>query len=104
MPNGPTRPKLIDRMVFRVDGEGYLPNVFSQLFVIGADGGAARQLTQGDFDHAGTPAFAADGKSVMIAANRRADADYEPLDSEIYRVDLADGSHSRAHRSARAGS
>lgn len=65
-------PKLIDRMVFRVDGEGYLPNVFSQLFVIGADGGAARQLTQGDFDHDGTPAFTADGKSVLISANRRA--------------------------------
>jgi acylaminoacyl-peptidase len=85
-------PKLIDRMVFRVDGEGYLPNVFSQLFVIGADGGAARQLTRGDFDHEGTPSFTADGKSVLIAANRRADADYEPLDSEIYRVDLADDS------------
>ena len=34
-------PKLIDRMVFRVDGEGYLPNVFSQLFIVSADGGAA---------------------------------------------------------------
>jgi dipeptidyl aminopeptidase/acylaminoacyl peptidase len=85
-------PKLIDRMVFRSDGEGYLPNVFSQLFIIGADGGAARQLTQGDFDHSGTPAFDVDGKSVLIAANRRADADYEPIDSEIYRVDLSDGS------------
>jgi dipeptidyl aminopeptidase/acylaminoacyl peptidase len=85
-------PKLTDRMVFRVDGEGYLPNVFSQLFVIGADGGAARQLTHGDFDHDGTPAFTADGKSVLITANRRSDADYEPLDSEIYRVDLADDS------------
>jgi acylaminoacyl-peptidase len=85
-------PKLIDRLVFRVDGEGYLPNVFSQLFVIGADGGAARQLTRGDFDHTGTPAFTVDGKSVLITANRRADADYEPLDTEIYRVDLADDS------------
>ncbi len=28
----------------------------------------------------------------MISANRRADADYDPLDSEIYRVDLSDGS------------
>ncbi len=85
-------PKLIDRMVFRVDGAGYLPNVFSQLFIIGADGGAARQLTQGDFDTHGTPAFTVDGKSVLITANRRADADYEPLDSEIYRVDLEDSS------------
>jgi dipeptidyl aminopeptidase/acylaminoacyl peptidase len=85
-------PKLIDRMVFRADGEGYLPNVFSQLFIIGADGGAARQLTQGDFDTQGAPAFAVDGKSVLITANRRADADYEPLDSEIYRVELSDDS------------
>jgi dipeptidyl aminopeptidase/acylaminoacyl peptidase len=85
-------PKLIDRMVFRADGEGYLPNAFSQLFIIDADGGAARQVTQGDFDHQGPPAFTADGRSVLITANRRADADYEPLDSEVYRVDLSDGS------------
>jgi VCBS repeat-containing protein len=84
-------PKLIDRMVFRLDGEGYLPNSYSQLFVVAADGGAARQLTHGDFDADGAPAFTADGKGVLIASNRRPDADFEPLDSEIYRVDLADG-------------
>ena len=83
-------PKLIDRMVFRVDGEGYLQNVFSQLFIIGAAGGPVRQLTRGDFQHDGTPAFTVDSKSVLITANRRPDADYEPLDSEIYRVDLSD--------------
>jgi dipeptidyl aminopeptidase/acylaminoacyl peptidase len=85
-------PKLIDKMVFRADGEGYLPNVFSQLFIVSADGGAARQLTHGDFDHEGPPAFTADGTAVLISANRRADADLEPLDSEIYRVDLSDDS------------
>ena len=85
-------PKLIDRMVFRLDGEGYLPNSFSQLFVVAADGGAARQLTHGDFDSVGAPAFTVDGKGVLISTNRRTDADFEPLDSEIYRVDLADDS------------
>ena len=85
-------PKLYDRMVYRVDGEGYLPNTFSQLFVVPADGGAPRQLTHGDFNHEGTPAWSADGHSVLIAANRRADADFEPIDSEIYRVDLSDDS------------
>ncbi|HMI75682.1 MAG TPA: S9 family peptidase [Steroidobacteraceae bacterium] len=84
-------PKLIDRMVFRADGEGYLPSSFSQLFIVSADGGAARQLTHGDFDHQAPPAFTADGGGVLVGANRRADADYDPLDSEIYRVDLADG-------------
>jgi acylaminoacyl-peptidase len=85
-------PKLIDRMVFRVDGEGYLSNSFNHLFVVSADGGAARQLTHGDFDVDGPPAFTADGKGVLFASNRRADADFEPLDSEIYRVDLVDDS------------
>jgi dipeptidyl aminopeptidase/acylaminoacyl peptidase len=85
-------PKLIDRMVFRADGEGYLPSSFSQVFIVSADGGAARQLTRGDFDHQSPPAFTADGSAVLVGANRRADADYDPLDSEIYRADLADGS------------
>lgn len=85
-------PKLYDRMVFRVDGEGYLSNTYTQLFVVPSDGGPARQLTHGDFDHQGEPSWSRDGKSILIAANRRADADFEPIDTEIYRVDLADGS------------
>jgi dipeptidyl aminopeptidase/acylaminoacyl peptidase len=85
-------PKLIDRMVFRADGEGYLPSTFNQVFIVSADGGAARQLTHGDFDHQAPPAFTADGRGVLVGANRRADADYDPLDSEIYRLDLVDGS------------
>jgi dipeptidyl aminopeptidase/acylaminoacyl peptidase len=85
-------PKLIDRMVFRADGEGYLPSTFNQVFIVSADGGAARQLTHGDFDHQAPPAFTADGRGVLLGANRRADADYDPLDSEIYRIDLVDGS------------
>jgi acylaminoacyl-peptidase len=85
-------PKLIDRMVYRADGEGYLPSTYNQVFIVSADGGGARQLTHGDFDHQGPPAFTADGSAILVGANRHADAEYNPLDSEIYRIDLADGS------------
>jgi acylaminoacyl-peptidase len=91
-------PKFIDRMVYRADGEGYLPNVFNQVFIVSADGGAARQLTHGDFEHDGPPAFSADGKSLLVGANRHADADYEPLDDEIYRVDLDGAIHALTDR------
>lgn len=84
-------PKIIDRMVYRADGEGYLANTYEQLFIVSADGGAARQLTHGDFAVDGPPAFSADGKSILISSNRRPDSDYEPQDSEIFRVDLNDG-------------
>ena len=97
-------PKLIDRMVFRVDGEGYLPNVFSQLFIIDADGGAARQLTRGDFDHEGTPSFTrrrqerADRGQPARRCGLRA-----PGQRNLSRGPLG-RFHSRAHRPARARS
>ena len=44
--------KYIDRVVYRADGEGYLPDAFAQVFLVNASGGSARQLTSGDFDTA----------------------------------------------------
>jgi acylaminoacyl-peptidase len=83
-------PMFIDRVVYRADGEGYLPNGFRQVFVIAAQGGATDQLTDGDFANAGTPAFTPDGKELLVSGNRRVDAPYEPLESEIYRIELKD--------------
>ncbi len=84
-------PKVIDRMVYRVDGAGFLPDTFTHVFVVAATGGAPRQLTSGDFDHAGPPEFSADSRSVLLSANRRSDADSEPNDTELYQVDVSGG-------------
>jgi dipeptidyl aminopeptidase/acylaminoacyl peptidase len=81
--------KMTRKLVYRFDGKGYLPDGHLQLFVIGAEGGAPRQLTDGPYDH-GEPAWTPDGIELLFAANRRADGDYDPLDSEIYAVALAD--------------
>jgi dipeptidyl aminopeptidase/acylaminoacyl peptidase len=83
--------KAIDRMVYRADGEGFLPDAFAQLFVVPADGGAARQLTQGAFDHEGV-AWTADSAEILVSANRHENADLAPADSEVYAVDVASGS------------
>ena len=82
--------KAIDRMVYRADGEGFLPDAFAQLFVVSADGGTARQLTEGAFDHDGV-AWAADGAEILVSANRHENADAVPADSEVHAVDVATG-------------
>lgn len=82
-------PKMTRKLVYRFDGKGYLPDGNVQLFVIGAEGGAPRQLTEGPYDH-GSFAWSPDGKALVFTANRRADGDYDPTDSEIYEVALAD--------------
>ena len=85
-------PRVIQKLVYREDGEGYVDPGYTHLFVVPADGGTPRQLTTGAFNHNGRPAWMPDGKSLLITGNRHADAEYQPLDSEIYEVSVADGS------------
>jgi hypothetical protein len=94
--------KAINRMVYRADGEGYLPDAYAQVFVVPADGGSPRQLTTGDFDHEGI-AWTADGREILVSANRHDNADVEPNDSEVYAIDVATGLDPRAHEALRAG-
>ncbi len=82
--------KAIDRMVYRADGRGYLADAWTQLFVVPAEGGTPRQLTDGPYDHEGI-AFTADGGEILVAANRREDRGDHPLDSDLYGVRVADG-------------
>jgi len=84
-------PTVIDRSYFRADGTGDLPIGFSHVFVISAGGGAARQLTSGDYNHDGSIAWAGDSQSLFVTANRNDNAEMAPLDSEIYRISLAGG-------------
>jgi dipeptidyl aminopeptidase/acylaminoacyl peptidase len=97
-PEGATwaeRAQFIDRLTYRRDGRGYLQAGHAHIFVVPATGGAPRQVTRGDFDHGGTVSWTPDGKALVFAANRREDADYEPLRSALYRLDLASGELSK---------
>lgn len=87
--------KVIDQMVYRVDGVGYIPNGKTHVFVVPADGGSPRQITSGDFNHNGTIAWTPDSQSILVSANRADDWELNPRESEIYAFALADGSISR---------
>src|SRR5690242_10047489 len=90
-------PKLIDRLVYRYNGTGYLKPGYTQLFVVSADGGAPRQISSGDFQHSGPVSRASeavwtpDGKFLLISANRHPDWELEPLDTEVYEFRVSDG-------------
>ncbi len=77
-------------MNYRSDGSGWRPEGFTHVFVISDEGGAARQLTDGDYQH-GAPEWAADSRSVVFSAVRKSDAEYLRGDSEIYAVALSGG-------------
>jgi len=82
--------KVYESVEYRADGEGYLRNGFTHVYIISADGGAPRQITSGNYNHGGGISWSPDGKSLYVAANRRDDWEYEVADSDIYRFDLDD--------------
>jgi acylaminoacyl-peptidase len=93
-----TPAKVMDRLVYRFNGEGYLKPGYTHLFVIPADGGTPRQISTGKFQHSGSaargagfPAWTPDGKYLILSANRHPDFEQEPLNTEVYEFSVADG-------------
>lgn len=80
--------KVIDSLIYRADGEGYLDQGFSQIFVLSVDGGTPRQITSGSFQHGGRIAWTPDSRRLIFSANRRDDWQREPADSELYEISL----------------
>jgi dipeptidyl aminopeptidase/acylaminoacyl peptidase len=84
--------KVIDTMVYRADGRGFLESGYSHVFVVPAEGGTPRQLTSGPFNHMGEPSWLPNSRSLVISANRRADWEHERLDSDLFIVTLEENS------------
>jgi dipeptidyl aminopeptidase/acylaminoacyl peptidase len=104
-------PRMFDAMVYRFNGLGYLRPGSTQIFVIAADGGGARQVSKGDVSY-GSPTtggpqlvWTPDGTSLIFSANLRADVDYDPADTEVYEMSVADGAMKQlTHRHGPDGS
>lgn len=91
--------KVIDRVTYRADGEGLLKPGYRHVFVVSADGGPARQITFGKFDHNGPISFTPDGQNILFATNLADTRDRDPNESEIYRIRVAGGPLTRlTHR------
>ncbi len=75
--------RVVDRVIYRMDGGGYIDPGYTHVFVVAADGGAARQITEGRHNFMSTPAWTRDGRSVIVSSNLDDDWEYEPLESEL---------------------
>jgi len=82
---------VIDSVVYRFDGRGYVDPGFDHVFVVPADGGSARQLTTGDYDHSGPLAWTPDGERIVFSANRSEDWQYQRTERDLFAVAVDSG-------------
>ena len=90
-------PTAYDRLVYRFNGSGYLKPGYMQLFVVDSEGGAPRQVTNGNFPNGGNEfgpnrvSWTPDGKYLIASVNRHPESDHEYQDTEVYEFSVADG-------------
>ena len=80
-----------DMLAYKADGEGIVEPGFEKIFVIPASGGSPRQLTFGPYHDGGPLSWSRDGRTLYFGANRKPDWEKDPVESEIYALDVAGG-------------
>ncbi|RKQ43028.1 dipeptidyl aminopeptidase/acylaminoacyl peptidase [Roseivirga pacifica] len=83
--------RVTTRLKYEADGRGYIPDGFNHYYIIPADGGTVRKLTDGDFNFSGAPVWTKDGSALIFTTNLNEEWDYDFRNSEIYKLDLASG-------------
>jgi dipeptidyl aminopeptidase/acylaminoacyl peptidase len=83
--------EVITDILYRADGAGYLKPGYTHVYVVAAEGGAPRQLTFGAFNESGPLSWAPDGSYLIATGNRTENWRREPVNTELYRIALADG-------------
>ena len=97
-------PKVVTRLNYRRDRVGYTDASYSHVFVIPADGGTARQITNGEWNHSG-PSFSADGKWIAFSSLREPNAEDAFRKSQIYAANVETGEiRQLTHRAGTNGS
>jgi dipeptidyl aminopeptidase/acylaminoacyl peptidase len=91
-------PRHVQNMHYRADRRGFLEDGYMHLFVVSADGGTPRQITEGDWNVGqrteGIPGdvdicWTPDGRSLVFDALRDPDADLRYRESHLWAVDVA---------------
>jgi len=81
--------RVITTLKYRFNAEGWIYDRPTHLFVVGAEGGESRQLTDGDF-HDSEPAWSPDGKRLVFVSARHDGRDEDDA-RDVWVVDATGG-------------
>jgi len=78
--------KIIDQINYRSDGNlNFVEPGFKHVFVVSSNGGAARQVTSGNYNHSSI-SWVPGKDSLIVSANREGNAELNPNNSHLYKI------------------
>jgi dipeptidyl aminopeptidase/acylaminoacyl peptidase len=73
---------------YQYDGQGIVEPSYRHVFIVPADGGTARQLTEGNFNHYGSLAWSSNSDQIFFSAYRSDDWELVSDEADIYSVSI----------------
>ena len=83
------KPITVTNTRYQYDGRGIVEPSYRHIFVVPAEGGSARQLTDGDFNHYGSLSWSNDSKNIFFSAHRSNDWELISGEADIYSVSIS---------------
>ena len=80
------KPITVTTTRYQYDGRGIVEPSYRHVFVVPADGGTARQLTEGNFNHYGSLAWSSDSEYIYFSAHRSDDWELISGESNLYKI------------------
>jgi dipeptidyl aminopeptidase/acylaminoacyl peptidase len=86
-------PKVVNKVDYRQDRVGFLEDGYRHIFIVPAEGGTARQITNGDWDHGNQISWTPDSKKIVFSSLRKEEGEYDIAlgQSNLYIVNIETG-------------
>jgi dipeptidyl aminopeptidase/acylaminoacyl peptidase len=83
------KPITVTTTQYQYDGQGIVEPAYRHIFIVPADGGSARQLTKGNFNHYGSLTWSPDSAQIFFSAYRSDNWELVSDEADIYSVNVA---------------
>ena len=83
------KPVTVSTTRYQYDGQGIVAPSYRHIFIVPAEGGSARQLTSGNFNHGGSLSWSPDSERIFFSAYRQDDWELVSDEADIFAVDIS---------------
>lgn len=83
------KPITVSTTRYQYDGRGIVAPAYRHIFIVPSEGGSARQLTSGNFNHGGSLSWSPDSAQIFFSAYRQDDWELVSDEADIFAVNIA---------------
>ena len=84
-------PRIVESLTYRADRQGFIDQGLDQIYIVPAEGGTERRITDGLYDYGSAFSFTPDGKEILFSAGRGKNWEREYRQTDVFALNVSTG-------------